>query len=172
MKLAWHELSFPQMCAQNDNVKIQYTAKYLNQESLDHIMHHRLLIFQIYLKTFDKDLRLILKTLKLILRINLRLGGYSIWSAIFIAPHKEDQVLKILNLLGQEAPRSFEAAREVLEEFLQDQIFKRSRILLQKYQKPAVIGYEELGGLSDPRPQDSLHGTDLYGIRDRVCPIP
>jgi hypothetical protein len=35
-------------------------------------------------------------TLRLILRFNLRLGGYSIWSAIFIASHiKED-----LKLLG------------------------------------------------------------------------
>jgi hypothetical protein len=34
-------------------------------------------------------------TFSLILRFNLRLGGYSIWSAIFIAPHiKED--LKLL----------------------------------------------------------------------------
>jgi hypothetical protein len=36
------------------------------------------------------------KTLNLILRLNLRLGGYSIWSATFIAPYiKED-----LTLLG------------------------------------------------------------------------
>jgi hypothetical protein len=39
IKLAWHELSFPQMCARNDNVKIKCTTRYLNQESLDHIMH-------------------------------------------------------------------------------------------------------------------------------------
>jgi hypothetical protein len=36
----------------------------------------------------DKDRRLKIKlTLNLILRVNLRLGGYSIWSASLIAPH-------------------------------------------------------------------------------------
>ena len=39
MRLAWHELSFPQVCAQNDNVKIKCTTRYLDQESLDHIIH-------------------------------------------------------------------------------------------------------------------------------------
>jgi hypothetical protein len=36
----------------------------------------------------DKDRSLKIKlTLNLILRVNLRLGGYSIWSASLIAPH-------------------------------------------------------------------------------------
>jgi hypothetical protein len=35
-------------------------------------------------------------TLNLILRCNLRLGGYSIWSVIFIAPHIEEEELKLL----------------------------------------------------------------------------
>jgi hypothetical protein len=36
----------------------------------------------------DKDRRLKIKlTLSLILRVNLRLGGYSIWSVSLIAPH-------------------------------------------------------------------------------------
>jgi hypothetical protein len=36
----------------------------------------------------DKDRRLKIKlTLSLILRVNIRLGGYSIWSASLIAPH-------------------------------------------------------------------------------------
>jgi len=29
-KLAWHELSFPQVCAQNDNVKIKCTTRCYN----------------------------------------------------------------------------------------------------------------------------------------------
>jgi hypothetical protein len=45
----------------------------------------------------DKDRRLKNKlTLSLILRVNLRLGGYSIWSASLIAPH----IKKIGQLLG------------------------------------------------------------------------
>ena len=39
MKLTWYELNFPQVCAQNDNVKIKCTIICLDQESLDHIMH-------------------------------------------------------------------------------------------------------------------------------------
>jgi hypothetical protein len=45
----------------------------------------------------DKDRRLKIKlTLSLILRVNLRLGGYSIWSASLIAPHikKTRQLLR------------------------------------------------------------------------------
>jgi hypothetical protein len=45
----------------------------------------------------DRDRRLKIKlTLSLILRVNLRLGGYSIWSASLIAPH----IKKIGQLLG------------------------------------------------------------------------
>jgi hypothetical protein len=45
----------------------------------------------------DKDRRLKTKlTLNLILRVNLRLGGYSIWSASLIAPH----IKKTGQLLG------------------------------------------------------------------------
>jgi hypothetical protein len=45
----------------------------------------------------DKDRRLKNKlTLCLILQVNLRLGGYSIWSATLIAPHrkKTEQLLR------------------------------------------------------------------------------
>jgi hypothetical protein len=44
----------------------------------------------------DKDRRLMIKlNLSLILRVNVRLGGYSIWSASLIAPHikKNGQLL-------------------------------------------------------------------------------
>jgi hypothetical protein len=45
----------------------------------------------------DKDRRLKIKlTLSLILQVNLRLGGYSIWSASLIAPH----IKKTGQLLG------------------------------------------------------------------------
>jgi hypothetical protein len=44
-------------------------------------------------------------TLSLILRFNLRLGGYSIWSVSFIAPHiKED--LKTTRGMSTSQPRS------------------------------------------------------------------
>jgi hypothetical protein len=45
----------------------------------------------------DKDRRLKIKlTVSLILRVNLRLGGYSIWSASLVAPH----IKKTGQLLG------------------------------------------------------------------------
>jgi hypothetical protein len=45
----------------------------------------------------EKDRRLKIKlTISLILRINLKLGGYSIWSASLIAPH----IKKTGQLLG------------------------------------------------------------------------
>jgi hypothetical protein len=47
---------------------------------------HQRLIFQIYRKIRTEDSRFKL-TLSLNLRVNIRLGGYSIWSASLIAPH-------------------------------------------------------------------------------------
>jgi len=32
-KLAWHELSFPQVCTQHDNVKIKCTTKRFNKKA-------------------------------------------------------------------------------------------------------------------------------------------
>jgi hypothetical protein len=77
----------------------------------------------------DKDKRFKTNlTLSLILQFNLRLGGYSIWSAIFIASHiKED-----LKLLKVWAPHSLEATKKVLWARLQDRIKKKPK-WLQKY---------------------------------------
>jgi hypothetical protein len=55
-------------------------------------------------------------TLRLILQFNLKLGGYSIWSARFIASYiKED-----LKTTQGIATHSLEAAQEVLGRHLQD----------------------------------------------------
>ena len=37
---------------------------------------------------------------------------------------------------------------------------------LQKYSTLAVLGYEELGGLSDPGPRDCAHRIDMKKIPD------
>ena len=39
MRLAWYDLSFPQVCARIDIVKIKCTTRIFERESLDHIMH-------------------------------------------------------------------------------------------------------------------------------------
>jgi hypothetical protein len=62
--------------------------------------HHRP-IFQIYLEYKDRRFMTYL-TLSLILRLNLRLGGYSIWSAIFIAPHIKDCFWRLNRYSGHE----------------------------------------------------------------------
>jgi hypothetical protein len=48
---------------------------------------------------------------------------------------------------------------KVLEEVLQDEASKKSKTTSKVLNKPAVLSYEELGGLSDPRPQDCVHNV-------------
>jgi hypothetical protein len=74
----------------------------------------------------DKDRRFKIKfTLSLILRVNLRLGGYSIWSASLIAPH----IKNTEQLLRAWAFQSLDAAKEVLGGYLQDEVRKNSKTL-------------------------------------------
>jgi hypothetical protein len=43
---------------------------------------------------------------------------------------------------------------------------KKSRTTSEVLNKPAVLSYEELGGLSDPGPRDCVHNIDYRGLRD------
>jgi hypothetical protein len=62
-------------------------------------------------------------TLSMILRFNLRLGGYSIWSASFIAPHiKED--FKTIRGMSTSQPRSSQGS---LGRHLQDGVQENSK---------------------------------------------
>jgi hypothetical protein len=76
----------------------------------------------------DKYRRLKIElTLSLILRVNLRLEGYSIWSVSLIAPHiKED------NYLGYEYLTASMQSRKYLEDIF-NMKFGRTRKRLQKY---------------------------------------
>jgi hypothetical protein len=72
----------------------------------------------------DKDRRFKIKlTLNLILWVNLRLGGYSIWSANLITYH----IKKTGQLLGALAPHSLDAARKVLGGHLHDGVWENSK---------------------------------------------
>jgi hypothetical protein len=66
-------------------------------------------------------------TLSLILRFNLRLGGYSIWSAIFIAPHIKD------DCLGHERLKALRQLKKYLEDTFKTEFQKnlttRSEVL-------------------------------------------
>jgi hypothetical protein len=76
----------------------------------------------------DKDRRLKIKlTLSLILRVNLRLGGYSIWSASLLATH----IKKVGQLLRAWAPHSLDAAKEVLGGHLRDEVRENMKTPLE-----------------------------------------
>jgi hypothetical protein len=44
---------------------------------------------------------------------------------------------------------------------LQDGVSEELEDAFRSTRKPAVLGYEELGGLSDPRPRDYAHGMNI-----------
>jgi hypothetical protein len=49
---------------------------------------------------------------------------------------------------------------------------KKPKTTSKVLEEPAVLSYEELEGLSDPRLWDCVHNIVHMGIGDRTCPIP
>jgi hypothetical protein len=49
---------------------------------------------------------------------------------------------------------------------------KKPKTTSEVLEGPAVLSYEELGGLSDLALRDCVHNVVHIGIRDRTCPIP
>jgi hypothetical protein len=49
---------------------------------------------------------------------------------------------------------------------------KKSKIASEVLEEPAVLSYEELGGLSDPGPRGCVHQGVRIGLGDRMCPVP
>jgi hypothetical protein len=49
---------------------------------------------------------------------------------------------------------------------------KKPKTTLEVLEEPAVLSYEELGGLSDLRLRDCVHNVVHTGIRDSTYPIP
>jgi hypothetical protein len=47
-----------------------------------------------------------------------------------------------------------------------------SKIASEVLEEPAVLSYEELGGLSDPGPRSCVHQGVRIGLGDRACPVP
>jgi hypothetical protein len=77
-------------------------------------------------------------------------------TAIFISLHvKED--LKLLEAL---ASHCLKVAKEVLRRRLQDGVSEEAEDGFRSTQKPIVLSYEELGGLSDPGARDCAHDTE------------
>jgi hypothetical protein len=108
----------------------------------------------------DKDRRLnTTLTLSLILRVNLRLGGYSIGSVSSIAPHIKENLTTTRGMTTSQ-PRCSQASTQKTPSRwspgeLED-AFRSTR-------KPVVRDYKELEGLSDPGPRDCAHGLYLTG---------
>jgi hypothetical protein len=49
---------------------------------------------------------------------------------------------------------------------------KKPKTTSKVHEEPAVLSYEELGGLSDPGLWDCVYNLVHTGLGDRTCPIP
>jgi hypothetical protein len=108
----------------------------------------------------DKDRRLKIKlTLSLILRVNLRLRGYSIWSASLIAPH----IKKTGQLFETRAPHSLDAAKEILGGHLQDEVWENSKTPLE------VLGRMQYSAMKSSRACRPGHvGLSMWHASPRI----
>jgi hypothetical protein len=113
---------------------------------------HQRLIFSNLLE--DKDRRLKIKlTLSMILRVNLRLGGYSMWSASLIAPHiKED----LTNYSGHEHLIASMQPRKYSEDTFRTN-FGRTRRCLQKYPDACSTRLQRARGACQTRAHGTVH---------------
>jgi hypothetical protein len=102
---------------------------------------HRLFIFRIYSKSKQGRFKTNV-TLSLILRFNLRLGGYSIWSAIFHRTPYQRSNSEHEYLIASMQPRKYSKKNIKME------LQKKPKTTSEALEIPAVLGYEELGGLS------------------------
>jgi hypothetical protein len=119
----------------------------------------------------DKDRRLKTKlTLNLILRVNLRLGGYSIWNASSIAPHIKQNLTTTRGMSTSQPRCSKETTWKTPSRWSLGELEDAFR----STQKPAVLDYEELRGLLNLGPRDCTHGLHLigYGVGHGPCPTP
>jgi hypothetical protein len=92
-------------------------------------------------------------TLSLILRFNLRLGDYSIWSAIFHRIPYQRSNSGHEQLIASMQPRKY--SKKNFKKELQ----KKPKTTSEVLEEPAVLSYEELGGLSDPGLRDCVHNV-------------
>jgi hypothetical protein len=104
-------------------------------------------------------------TLSLILRFNLRLGGYSIWSAIFHRTPNQRSNSGHEHLITSMQPGKYSKKN------FKTELQKKPKTTLEVLEEPTVLSYEELGGLSDLGLQDCVHNVVHTGIGDRTCPI-
>jgi hypothetical protein len=108
----------------------------------------------------DMERRLKTKlTLSLILRVNLRLGHYSIWSANSITPHKKEDLTTTRGISTSQPRYNQGSTRKTPSRCSLGELedtFRSTRTT-------AVLDYEELGGLSDPVPWDCARSVHILG---------
>jgi hypothetical protein len=118
----------------------------------------------------DKDRRLKIKlTLSVILRVNLRLGGYSIWSASLIAP--PPYKIRLDNYLGHEHLTASMQPRKHLEDTFKMK-FGRTRRHLQKYSDACSTRLRRARGLVRPGYTGLCTWRTFPRIRDGTWPTP
>jgi hypothetical protein len=106
----------------------------------------------------DKDRRLKTKlTLSLILQVNLRLGGYSIWSVSLIAPHIKEDLTTTRGMSISQRQCSQGSTRKNPSRWSPGELEDASR----STRTPAVLDFEELRGLSDLDPRDCAHSVHI-----------
>jgi hypothetical protein len=88
------------------------------------------------------------------------------WSAIFHRTPYQRSNSEHEHLIDSMQPRKYSKKNFKIE--LQKKLKTTSEVL----EEPAVLSYEELGGLSDPGLRDCVHNVVHTGIGDRTCPIP
>jgi hypothetical protein len=118
----------------------------------------------------DKERRFKTKlTLNLILRFNLRLGGYSIWSASLIAPRIKEEDLQTSRDLSTSQSRSSQpSTRKTPSGWSSEEL----EDTLRSTRKPAVLDYEELGGLVGPGAIGLRTWRTYSRIKDGTWPTP
>ncbi|RLN00390.1 hypothetical protein C2845_PM06G29480 [Panicum miliaceum] len=82
-------------------------------------------------------------TLSLILRFKLRLGGYSIWSVSFIAPHIKEDLTATLGMSTLQPRCSQGSTRKTPSRWR----LKELEDAFRSTRKPAILDYEEFEGL-------------------------
>jgi hypothetical protein len=61
--------------------------------------------------------------------------------------------------------------REYSKKNFKMELQKKPKTTSKVLEKPAVLSYEELGGLSDPGLRDCVHNVVQIGLRDKACLI-
>jgi hypothetical protein len=98
-------------------------------------------------------------TLGLILRFNLILGGYYIRNTSLIEPRIKEDLTTTRGIITSQPGCSQGNTRKIPSRWSSRELEDAFRSTW----KPAVLDYEELGGLSDPDPRDCAHSVHIIG---------